>query len=155
LGEEVLCAGIMAYPVLPVGGAVKNLKEIDYIKYHIGETCLNCSYEGNLVVKYDGKIYPCCNQCVVQTALAVGDYKEDNYQQTLYNIKNNGLLFLLRTEGLFPFIEYARTKLNIVLPNKIVSSCELCKLFFSKENINKFAPFVREKINFITKQYIK
>ena len=131
----------MAYPVLPVGGAVKNLKEIDYIKYHIGETCLSfprsslrSSLEKLAAIYY--RLKNCCN-LLLQFA------------------KNNGLLFLLRTEGLFPFIEYARTKLNIVLPNKIVSSCELCKLFFSKENINKFAPFVREKINFITKQYIK
>lgn len=146
LEDGVLNSGLMVYPVLPVGGAIKNIKAEDYIKYKLENTSLKCQYDGNIVVRYDGKIHPCCNQCVVDTELIVGDYAEEGYSDTLYSIKNNGILYILRNFGLTPFVTYATNVLHIPLPKYVTSACELCRLFFSKENIDKFYPMVKECI---------
>lgn len=152
LGNSVFNNGIMVYPVLPVGGAKKNLVESDFIKVPIDELNCRCKYDGNVVVRYDGKIHPCCNQCVVDTELIVGDYKENDYKQVMHNIKNNGLLYLLRNQGVSVFIEYAREKLDIQLPDKATDICEVCGVLFSKDNIDKFVPFVKEKIEELQKK---
>lgn len=147
LDDGFLNIGLMVYPVLPVGGATKNLKAEDYIKYKLEDINLKCQYDGNIVVRYDGKIHPCCNQCVVDTELIVGDYAEEGYSDTLRAIKNNGILYILRNFGLAPFVAYGKNTLDMQLPEYVTSACELCRLFFSKENIDKFYPMVKECIS--------
>lgn len=146
LDDGLLNVGLMVYPVLPVGGAAKNLKAEDFIKYKLEDISLKCQYDGNIVVRYDGKIHPCCNQCVVDTELIVGDYAEEGYSDTLRTIKNNGILYILRNFGLAPFVSYAKDELHMQLPEYVTSACELCGLFFSKENIDKFYPMVKQCI---------
>lgn len=152
LDNSILDSALMVYPALPVGGAKKTLSENDYIKYPLGETSLNCQYNGNIVVGFDGKIRPCCNQCVVGTELIIGDYEKDDYRKVLQNAKNNGLLFLLRNFGLGKFIDYAKQVLKLELPDEVVSPCEICELLFCKENLDKFYPFVKEEIEKIQKR---
>ncbi len=146
LGDAALNCGIMTYPVLPSGGAAKTFSPEEFIRQPLEKFNLLCQYDGNIVVRYDGKIHPCCNQCVVETELIVGNYETDTYPEVLKRTKNNGILFLLRTEGLYPFFAYAKDVLHMELPEQIVSPCELCARFFSKENIDCFYPLVKERI---------
>ena len=151
LGDSLTNVNIQIYSCFPVGGAKKVLDESDYIR-NIKSEHLSCPYNGYLAVSYDGKIYPCCSQLVVDTELFVGNYSDVDYANTLKKIKNNGILYILRNYGLDFFIDVAKKELSIDVPGFVTSPCELCAIFFTKDNINKFYPFVKEKIDTLLKK---
>ena len=62
-------------------------------------------------------------------------------------IRGNNILYVLRNFGFNFFVDIARTELAMELPECVICSCELCELFFRKENILKFMPYVKKKIN--------
>ena len=144
LGDEGLNVVFQTVPCLPVGAARDNLEESQFLK-NTPNPPLPCIYDGNLVVSYDGKIYPCCSQMVVDTALCVGDYRTDTVEEVLKRIKNNGILYLLRNRGVDFFLDEAK-KLGIEVPDKVVNQCELCALFFKEENLKLFLPFVKKEL---------
>ena len=151
LGNSLTNVSTNIYSCFPAGRARKELNEADFIRNLISEH-QSCPYNGNVVVSYDGKIYPCCSQLVVETELSVDNFSESDYTTTLRKIKNNGILYILRNYGLDFFVDIAKGELSMDVPEFISSPCELCAMFFTKENIDKFYPFVKDKINTLTKR---
>ncbi|EJQ42918.1 YydG family peptide modification radical SAM enzyme [Bacillus cereus BAG6X1-2] len=147
LGTSVLNTPIYIYPCLPVGAASDNIKDSEFIRMYDKNSNLKCPHGGIMAIFFNGKAYPCCSQSVIKTGLIVGDLnKKDDLDSIIKKIKNNGLLYLLRNYGFQWFIEKAENDLGINLPDKYASPCELCSLLFTKDNIQKFAPLVRERI---------
>lgn len=146
--DEIVSAvpniNIQTTPCLPVGEAIRNIEEKYFIRHEYDDD-LPCYYEGSLVISYDGKIYPCCSQMVIESGLCIGDYKYDTLPVILKRIKNNGILYLLRNRGVGCFIEEAK-KAGLKVPEIIVSPCELCAFLFKEENLSKFLPFVSKEL---------
>ena len=144
LGNEGLDVIYQTVPCLPVGAAKQDLDKTQFLKRNV-KPPLPCVYDGNLVVSYDGKIYPCCSQMVLETALCIGDYRTDTVEDALKKIKNNGILYLLRNRGVHFFLEEAN-KLGIEVPDKVVNQCELCAGLFNEKNLKLFLPFVKQEL---------
>ncbi len=144
LMDEGLNVIFQTVPCLPVGAARKNIDEDLFLKKEL-RSPLPCLYDGNLVVSYDGKIYPCCSQMVLDTALCVGDYRNDSVRDVLKRVKNNGILYLLRNRGVDFFLDEAK-RLGIDVPDKIVNQCELCSILFNEQNIGKFLSFIKNEL---------
>lgn len=130
-------------PCLPAGGAKNTFKPNQFDHTIATDTeGLRCVYGGNIVVAYNGLIYPCCSQMVFETNLSIGHFNDLSLHEALRKVKNNGLLYLLRNKELSIFIKYSRDVLKIELPEHIVNPCELCALLFSKKNTPRFKKFV-------------
>ncbi len=150
LGDALYSANIQIFPCYPSGGALKHIKYNQFdrtLKPHD----LRCIYDGNMVVLYDGTIYPCCSQVVVETGLSIGNFNDISLVDALKKIRNNALLHLLRTQKLDLFINYAKENMNIVIPPLVTHPCEICGYLFRKENLEKLLPYVYEQIQPIIK----
>ena len=145
LGDDILNAYIQVAPCYPTGRAKKIFNEKDFIR-NMGVEKLLCPYNGYMSVSYDGKIYPCCSQFALGTELYIGTYIDYDYIKVLDRIKKNGILYILRNFGFDSFANIAKNKLNIKIPDLVTSPCELCSIFFNKDTIHKFIPYVNEMI---------
>lgn len=145
LGDDIYTAAIKVGPCLPVGRAKKLFSKDKYV-YSIDTCTARCAYGANMVVNYDGTIYPCCSQVIVNTGLGIGNFKDLSLREAMSKLKNNALLYFLRNKDMSFFVEYARKSLKMEVPDTIVNPCELCQILFAKENINKYEDFVMNKI---------
>lgn len=133
----------------PVGRAADEIEQERYIRKTDARSCL-CRAHKTFCVDYNGDIWPCCSVYMHKIALKIGNIKEINCEQTLQNLKNNNFLFMLRNKGFEYFIDIAKNKLKMSVPDKVISSCELCQLFFNDNNIIKFIPFIYRDMQNLT-----
>lgn len=145
LGDGLYGPEIEIVPCLPAGGACKTFHQNQFDR-SLSVEGLRCIYDGNLVVTYAGEIYPCCSQMVMDTGLRIGNYTRISLKDALDNIKNNGLLYLLRNESLDYLVAIAKNELNIHVPDKVVNVCELCAILFKEENLSRFKPYIIERV---------
>lgn len=129
---------------MPVGGGKKINSEKIMRRFYDHD--ILCQKASGFLISYDGKIYPCCSPMAYQLDLDLGNIKEErDISLTLRRLQKNIFLYMLRNYGFRFYIETAQ-KVNIRLPDKIVSPCEICAIVFSRENIYKFLPYIFEKI---------
>lgn len=145
IGNDIYTASIKIGPCLPVGRAQKVFSD-DQFDRSIETSRAKCEYGANLVVCYDGTIYPCCSQVIVNTGLGIGNFKDISLHEALSKLKNNALLYYLRNTDMSFFSNYAKYKLGIEIPDYIVNPCELCEILFKKENIDLYNEYVMENI---------
>lgn len=145
LGDGLYGTSLSISPCLPAGAASQYPDEcFDRI---LSTTGLRCVYGGNLVVGYEGTIFPCCSQVIYDAGLGIGNYTDISLDKALSKTKNNALLYLIRNEKMDFFIDIAKNKLGLTLPEKVVNVCELCSILFKKENIALFYPYIQERID--------
>lgn len=147
LGDYIININIRISPCIPVGNAKRLFNNMNFIR-NTKVKNLYCPYNGYMFMSFDGNIYPCCSHYVTATGLSIGNYKIINFQDSINLIKKNGLLYILRNYGFDFFIDIAN-KLHINIPNTVVQPCELCSVLFSEDNINKFYPYIKKKIEAI------
>jgi Predicted Fe-S oxidoreductases len=150
LGNSIYSTALEIVPCLPAGGAKKNFSNDSFDRTISTNQGLPCIYSGNIVVGFDGNIYPCCSQVVFETGLSIGNYHDLNLKEALLKTKNNGLLYLLRNKNLSLFSEFAKESLNIEIPEKVVNPCELCSILFQKKNLPKYKEFIEQNIQKLT-----
>jgi YydG family peptide modification radical SAM enzyme len=151
IGSGLYGPEIYVVPCLPAGGASIVFNDEDFHRT-LSIEGLRCIYDGNIIVSYDGFIYPCCSQMILDTGLTVGSFERLSLSQALDKINNNSLLYLLRNEKFDFFIDIAINKLGMVLPEKVVNVCELCAILFTPENVPLFAPFIMDRIEELEKE---
>lgn len=144
LGNGLYGTNFSISPCLPVGAATDYSN--DNFDRLLDTKGLRCVYGKNMVVGYDGMIFPCCSQVIYHMGLSVGNYKNMKLKEALFKLKNNALLYLIRNEKMDFFIDIAKNNLHIELPEKVVNVCELCAKLFTKENIPLFYPYVSRRI---------
>ncbi|SET16990.1 radical SAM/SPASM domain-containing protein [[Clostridium] polysaccharolyticum] len=154
IGSDIYTANIKIVPCLPSGRAAKMFHEEQFDRTILAENC-RCPYGGNLVVLYDGKIYPCCSQEVPDTNLSIGDFNTITLKEALQRVKNNGLLYFLRNTDFRFFTEYAQNELGMELPQKVVNPCELCAILFKENKAGLFYDYVVENIKELKRQMRK
>lgn len=145
LQDSIKEAQIMIFPCQAVGNAKINLKDEDYIRTRKSKGCY-CKKSGGFSIDYAGRIWPCCSPYVFNTDLSIGNYEILNLPSTIDKLRNNRILYILRNFGFDYFINIAENELGMEVPEYIISACELCSLFFSKQNIYKFYPYVYDTI---------
>lgn len=145
LGEDIVDVRFIPFSCMPVGKAKNEIPYDQYIRHTSPKGCA-CRKGGVFSIDYKGDIYPCCSPYVYETQLCIGNYSEMDVQTTLKKIKNNHILYMLRRYGFDYFLDIAENKLHIEIPETLISPCELCSLFFRKENIVKFYPYIYETL---------
>ena len=90
IGNDIYTASVKIGPCLPVGRAKEVFKDEQYDRT-IETKNAKCSYGGNLVVCYDGTIYPCCSQVIVNTGLGIGNFEDISLKEAMLKLKNNAL----------------------------------------------------------------
>lgn len=144
LGNALYGTSLSVSPCLPVGAAANYSN--DSFDRLLDVEGLHCVYGRNMVVGYDGTIFPCCSQVIYDMGLGVGNYEDMELKEALSKLENNALLYLIRNEKMDFFIDIAKNNLHIELPKKVVNVCELCAKLFTKENIPLFYPYVLRRI---------
>lgn len=150
IGNDIYTASIKVGPCLPVGRAIKTFSDEKFDR-SIETDKARCAYGGNLVVCYDGTIYPCCSQVIVNTGLGIGNFEDISLKDVMKKLKNNALLYFLRNADMKFYSEFAKARLGMDIPEYIVNPCELCAILFKKENIDLFHEYVMENINIVKK----
>lgn len=145
LGNSLYFTNLQIVPCLPVGGASKSFKPEEFDKT-INTTNLKCIYSGNLAIKYDGSIYPCCSQEICNTCLSIGNFEDLSLREALEKIKNNMILYLLRNVPMDYFINIAKQNLNIEIPKYAVNPCEICAILFKPQNLKHYYPYIKDTI---------
>lgn len=148
IGNDIYTASIKVGPCLPVGRAKESFSDEQFDRT-IESNKARCAYGANLVVCYDGTIYPCCSQVIVNTGLGIGNFEEISLKEAMTKLKNNALLYFLRNADMKFYSEFARIKLGLDIPEYIVNPCELCAILFKKENIDLFHEYVMENIKLL------
>lgn len=145
LAESVYSSNIQIVPCLPAGGALKNFSD-DLFDRTISSKGLRCIYGGNLVVAYDGRIYPCCSQMISCMDLSVGNFSQMSLTDALNKIKNNSILYLLRNKSMDFFVDILKEH-KIQIKDYVVNPCELCAdIFSSTKNLNILYPYIQKEI---------
>jgi len=146
IGADLSCIDIQFVPCSNVGNAAKNINPDRFIRETLPRG-LFCGKKGSFPVDYDGTIRPCCNPYIYETELIVGNMCELDVPQSLIKLKNNPFLYLLRNYGFDCFLDIVENNsLDITIPEKLVISCELCSILFSKENYYLLLPFVYDYV---------
>lgn len=143
LGCQLQDVKINYVPAYPVGNAEKNFAYEHFIR-NTKKKGLFCRKNGSFSIEADGTIYPCCSPYIVKTALIIGNIHDNiTLMDTYEKLEKHMILFMLRNYG-FDFFVNVAAKLNIEVPDKLIASCELCAIFFNKNNIKKFIPYIKQ-----------
>lgn len=130
---------------MDVGRAKANIPNSQLIYKQYDENIL-CQKGGSLLIGNDGKVFPCCSPMAYNLDIDLGNISELNtIQNVLKKIKNNIFLLMLRNYGFKYFLDKSKL-LNITLPEKIVSPCDICAIFLSRNNMYKILPYILQDI---------
>jgi YydG family peptide modification radical SAM enzyme len=148
LGEDIADVIVNFITCDNVGEATINLNDSQFIRNIRSDGCV-CRKGGTFSVLYDGSVWPCCSPSVYETELVVGNIHNNSktVKATYDRLRSNLILKVLRNRGFDYFKELSNKYLDLEVPDKVISSCELCKLFFSRENIEKITPVLIKQLN--------
>ena len=120
--------GIRVYPAYPIGRAAYfDSKEI--IRSNINKN-LSCGKGNSFEIEYDGRINPCCSPYAKYIDFNLGNIYNSHISEIFDKLEKHTILMYLRNKGFGPFLKMADNK-NISLPDRVVSSCEICHYLFS------------------------
>ncbi|MDY6229091.1 MAG: radical SAM protein [Clostridium sp.] len=147
LGDDLVDIALNFIACDKVGRATDKIKDDKFIRSYKPINCI-CRKGGSFSVLYDGTVWPCCSPYVFTTELCVGNiYKDiETVKDALKRLENNLVLKVLRNKGFNFFKDIVINDIKIEVPNKIISSCELCNLFFNKDIIVKIIPKIFDKL---------
>lgn len=117
-----------------VGRACEKVDENDLLNIRVNKD-LVCRKGGTFSVLYDGSVWPCCCPAVYETSLGIGNINTTTPTITdaLSQLNNNLILKVLRNKGFDIYNDLFQCHSEIKIPQKVVSSCDLCKLYFTNE----------------------
>lgn len=140
---DILDIDVAFFACQPVGRAKNKFRDEQFIRDREPVKCF-CKKGGTFSIDSLGNVWPCCSPYVLSTQLCVGNLYHSGIKQTYQSLENNIFLKLLRNHGFDYFIKIVQNfYLDIEIPDKIISPCELCGLFFNQKNMLKFLPYVR------------
>ncbi len=130
-----------------VGRAQDYISEDAYIRRTKPHGCV-CRKGGVFSVLFDGTVWPCCSPVVYHTDLCIGNiYNElHTVNDALEGMQKNPVLKVLRNKGFDYFLDIIKKNRLFEIPNEIISSCELCRMLFSNNQLKVLEPFLYEKL---------
>lgn len=148
LRREVLNTKVEIYPVFYAGRAKEKIGK-ERLMYAETPRHQFCGKGGACLIGADGEVYPCCSPLGKELFFKLGNIKKHSMPEIREKLQRNSILHILRNFGFDPFMDLAEEKLGLQIPEQIVSSCDLCALFFKEENILSFyanIDWIKERI---------
>ncbi len=144
LGDYKYLMRLYTYPFVRAGRA-EELPYEDFYRFTESKN-LRCRSNGLISVRYDGEVFPCCEQMVFDTTLALGNIREKSLEDILSDQANSALLAVLMSEGFNQIVETAKETFKLAIPEFCASSCEICHtLFKDREFADKLKPYIDEE----------
>lgn len=145
LGSYKYLMSFYTYPLVRAGRA-RELPENDFFRYEDSGD-VRCNPMGLVAVRFDGEVYPCCEQMVFETGLSMGNIHDRTLRDILSDPCDGELFSLLVTkDGLNSIIKIAEEKLGFKKPERCSGGCELCGLLFhDREAVEKLKPYIAEE----------
>lgn len=135
-------------------GRTNDIDFIDKLIYKKYTDDILCQKGGSFLIGNSGKIYPCCSPMTYDIDLELGNIKDRNtIKNVLKAINNNLYLFMLRNFGFKYFINMSK-QLDLNLPVKIVTPCDICAVLLKKNNLYKILPYIVEDYNKIARRML-
>lgn len=144
LGDRKYLMNFSTYPFLRIGKA-KELPEAEFYRPY-AKRGLFCGYDHIAAIRYDGEVFPCCNQFVFDSLLTLGNIHNTPLKEIVAKTKQNPLFVVLSIKGFDWFVDVAEEELGMKLSETYAGACELCHTLFSDRNmIDKFTPFLERE----------
>ena len=145
LGSYKYLMSFYTYPFVRAGRA-KELPYEDFYRYADSKN-LKCNSNGLISVRYDGEVFPCCEQMVFDTVLSLGNIKNKALSEILSASNNNAFFtVLMSSDGFNNIAKIAENKFGFVLPEACASSCEICHMLFEKsEMMEELLPYIEDE----------
>jgi MoaA/NifB/PqqE/SkfB family radical SAM enzyme len=94
---------------------------------------LYCAARGMISVRYDGQVFPCCEQLVFDTAMSLGNVKNSTIKDLLAAEDNNVKLSVIKAMGFDFLMDSAKESLGLDFPSECSKSCEICGMLFKND----------------------
>ena len=148
LGEDLADVAVDFITCDKAGKAKKNILDSQFIRKISSEGCV-CRKGASFSILYDGSLWPCCAPSVFETGLSVGNIYNDikTVKNALTQLEKSPVLKVLRNKGFDFYKEIMEEHELVAVPDKVISSCELCQLFFGREQMKQLEPYIIEKIS--------
>lgn len=145
LGPYKYLKAFRIYPFKKAGRA-KELPNSELCRCS-GSGGLSCGSKGSVAVLYDGKVFPCCEPIVFDTALVMGDLHERGLSEILSSPYNKAFFTMLEQNGgLDQIIEIAEDRFGFVRSKLCADSCEICHtLFENKKMSQELISYIEQK----------
>jgi radical SAM protein with 4Fe4S-binding SPASM domain len=142
LGSEKYLMDFYIFPYLKAGRAETEIPDDAFYRFLDTEK-IRCRDEGLLAVRYDGEVFPCCVQTVFDTALSIGNIKNNSLKEITENSRLSKLLTIMKNSEAFTQLkDKAASELGMEFPEKCTEHCEICRLMFRKdEDLEKLLPY--------------
>lgn len=143
LGKTVLGVNIVKFPVVEVGSC-KNIPKKELIKFMSSENSMPCpSRSAEMMVNYDGYVYPCCSPTVFEGFLRVGNIYDKPIERIEKDMKSNIFIYIIKKEGLDWFYKTICENNLFELKKYYASPCDLClEIFSSISHLEILKPYV-------------
>lgn len=158
IAEEMINVPHYTAACLPVGTAIKQINESEYIyDSFIFERSNRCFETTYLAVFPSGDVFPCCSQAGATEPLKIGNIKTQSLNDLYKSYNSNMHLRILKQEGLNWYIELANQLGYKEYFNKeYVSKCDLCRRIFDNgQFMEMIAPYIEKEKQKIYEKYIK
>ncbi|WP_026508563.1 radical SAM/SPASM domain-containing protein [Butyrivibrio sp. MC2013] len=143
---------------LPVGAALKNISENEYIyDENIFEKDNKCFETSYFAIYLNGDVYPCCSQSGVIPVLKLGNIKKHSFDDLTKSYHRNMYCRIMKKYGFKWFYDASiQIGYNNLKEMKFVNKCHLCNYLLSNAHfIDAIAPLIEIEKERIYQEYIK
>jgi MoaA/NifB/PqqE/SkfB family radical SAM enzyme len=128
MGDYKYLSRFSVYPHVPAGRA-KDLDGDCFYRYLPAHKAV-CRSMGQLAIRYDGRVFPCCSPYVFDTVLSLGNLRERSIGELL-SVEESGRMFLPMRERGFGALIKAASERGIRFRDPCTDGCEICAALFS------------------------
>jgi MoaA/NifB/PqqE/SkfB family radical SAM enzyme len=128
MGDYKYLSRFSVYPVVPAGRAKKYAAESFYRYEPLAD--VRCDFRGEVSIRYDGRVFPCCSPNVFDTALSLGNINDTCVTDILANEENTRMFSYLNTKGFSQLVATASAQYGLTFNDPCTSGCEICAQLF-------------------------
>jgi len=131
MGDYKYLSRFSVYPHVGAGKA-KALDDACFYRYLPAHKA-SCGSAGQIAIRYDGRVFPCCSPYVFDTVLSLGNLNERGIGEILSNEENSRMFSVMRGKG-FGALTEAASRRGVKFRDPFTSGCEVCAELFSNES---------------------
>ena len=144
LGNSRFSVPLGFYPVYRCGRAL-NLPQEWFLTSKYKDENLGCLSESTLSVLYNGDVYPCCKHQVYESAMKLGNVKEQSLRQALDISDVPRICDILARDDRFRRLLDKAEEMGIEIPQEGGCSCDYCRVLFgTRERMQMMMPYAEE-----------
>jgi hypothetical protein len=124
-------------PVQPTGrGATIPLESL--LLEDWGERNLACPVTGDLLIRTDGAVYPCCSTGGDYDYLIIGNARETPLAELRARLERSLWFRIITTEGFLALEQVVKRYFpEVVFPRRHIGVCHLCQLVFGNDDLGR------------------